>query len=84
MPANNLRNVPLKTGEAVFFDHRLIHASTSNRSTDYRLAIGAVLLPISAPLRLGLCGSDGKIAFSDHEDNFILDTDLQTFAKRQK
>jgi ectoine hydroxylase-related dioxygenase (phytanoyl-CoA dioxygenase family) len=41
--------VPLKKGQAIIFDHRLVHCSPPNRTTRARVAIQSVLKPTEAP-----------------------------------
>ncbi len=43
-----LTSLELKKGDAVFFDHRLLHASPPNISDNIRIAVGMVLLPQQA------------------------------------
>jgi len=45
-----LTDVPLKKGDAIIFDHRVIHASPENLSTDLRLAAVLALIPEEAEL----------------------------------
>jgi hypothetical protein len=45
-----LDEVPLKAGEALFYDGRLLHGSRSNRTNRRRVSIGCVLAPPEAPL----------------------------------
>ena len=73
--AHHLVDLPMASGEAVFFDHRLIHGSRSNAGPATRLAVGAVLLPESAPLAMGLPEGGGDV-FRDVPDSFLLDADL--------
>ena len=47
---NHLTEVPLKKGDAIVFDHRLIHASPANKSTNIRLAAVLALIPEEAQL----------------------------------
>ena len=44
--------VPLKAGEAIVFDGRLMHGSYANLSNEVRLAMSCVILPASVPLRV--------------------------------
>lgn len=45
-----LTNIPLKKGDAVVFEHRLIHASPANNSNELRLAAVCALIPAEAQL----------------------------------
>ena len=47
---NHLTEVPLKKGDAIIFDHRLIHASPANKSNNIRLAAVLALIPEEAQL----------------------------------
>lgn len=42
------KNVPLKVGQALLFNHKLLHASTPNRSSQERLAVISTLKPKEA------------------------------------
>ncbi len=44
--------VPMKAGEAIFFDERTLHGSYANKSGDLRIAAGAVFLPKGVKQRL--------------------------------
>jgi hypothetical protein len=44
--------VPMKAGEALFFDERTLHGSCPNTSLDVRVAMGAVFLPHGVKQRL--------------------------------
>jgi len=44
--------VPMKAGEALFFDERTLHGSCPNTSPDLRIAMGAVFLPNGVKQRL--------------------------------
>lgn len=44
------REVPLREGEALVMDHRLIHGSRPNRTARERLAVTVLLAPTAAPL----------------------------------
>ncbi len=48
--SNSLIDIPLKKGDAVIFDHRLIHASPENGSDKIRLAAVLALIPEEAEL----------------------------------
>ena len=77
---NYLTDVNLEAGEALFFDHRLIHGSNSNHSDKPRLALGAVLLPRNEPLHMGIT-SAGKTEFANKADDFLLTADLANIAR---
>ncbi|HWB62929.1 MAG TPA: phytanoyl-CoA dioxygenase family protein, partial [Chitinophagales bacterium] len=42
--------VPIKAGQAVIFDHRLVHYSPANNSTTNRIVAGLVAIPENAPV----------------------------------
>lgn len=44
------REVPMKAGEALVMDHRLVHGSRSNTSAHERLAAGILVIPQGVPL----------------------------------
>ncbi len=74
--ARHLVDQPLARGEAILFDHRLIHGSRSNLGSSPRLAVGIVLVPSQLPLTMGIPRGDGDYAFSRVEDDFLLDEDF--------
>lgn len=73
--ADHLVDVPMASGEAAFFDHRLIHGSRSNAGATPRLAVGAVLVPRGARLAVGVPRPSGD-RFGTVPDSFLLDADL--------
>jgi hypothetical protein len=50
--------VPMKAGEALFFDERTLHGSYPNKSPDLRIAAGAVFLPKGVRQRLYVTDAD--------------------------
>jgi ectoine hydroxylase-related dioxygenase (phytanoyl-CoA dioxygenase family) len=50
MQQKYMTDIPLKKGDAIVFDHRLIHASPPNRSNAIRLAAVLALIPGEAEL----------------------------------
>jgi phytanoyl-CoA hydroxylase len=64
--------VPMKAGEAVFFDERTLHGSFPNRSPDVRIAMGAVFLPKGVKQRLYVA-DDAKSSLLD-----ILEVESET------
>jgi hypothetical protein len=56
--------IPMKTGEALFFDERTLHGSYPNKSPDVRIAMGAVFLPKGVKQRLYVA-DDQKSAVLD-------------------
>ena len=64
--------VPMKAGEAIFFDERTLHGSFPNTSPDLRIAMGAVFLPAGVKQRLYVA-DDQKSAVLD-----ILEVESET------
>ena len=56
--------IPMKAGEALFFDERTLHGSYPNKSPDVRIAMGAVFLPKGVKQRLYV---------ADEEKSAVLD-----------
>jgi hypothetical protein len=56
--------IPMKAGEALFFDERTLHGSYPNKSPDLRIAMGAVFLPKGVKQRLYVA-DDAKSAVLD-------------------
>ena len=77
---DHLVDVPLAAGDALVFDHRLIHGSHANASPDIRMAVGAVLLPRDEPLHLGI-GRGQDAVFADRPDAFLLEAELAAIAR---
>lgn len=44
--------IPMKAGEALFFDERTLHGSFPNKSREVRIAMGAVFLPKGVKQRI--------------------------------
>lgn len=76
-----LVDVPAQAGDAICFDHRLIHCSRPNGSSQPRFAVGAVLLPVGQALHLGFKQPDGSLRFEDVADDFLLSADLPAIAR---
>ena len=70
--------VPMKAGEAMFFDERMLHGSFPNTSSDRRIAVSAVFLPKDVKPRLYV---DGGVT-PGHLD--ILEIDSETFMDYSK
>jgi len=66
----HLRSVPVRAGQALFFDHCLIHCSPPNRTRSVRTAATAALVPRAAPLRYyHQAGPDAEVrAFEVSDD----------------
>lgn len=66
-----LTHLPVKAGDAIFFDHRLIHASPPNMTSQIRVAVGMVMIPEEAPVIHHLHQGD-KLLVYEADDNFLL------------
>ena len=65
-----LVSLELKAGDAVFFDHRLVHASPPNLSKKTRVAVGMVLIPDEAAV-IHYLQKDGSILKYKANDDFL-------------
>lgn len=66
----------LKAGEALIFDHSIIHYSPSNFSNSIRLAVNVFISNKEATIRtchLDTKNNDGKVLIYEQEDNFIVE-----------
>lgn len=85
-----LQPLPLNAGDAVLFDHRLVHFSPPNMSEDSRVAVGHTLLPAGAPMYHYFKENpeDEQIFRQRVEDSFLLDysfkESLQNYFKGEK
>ncbi|MBK8672728.1 MAG: phytanoyl-CoA dioxygenase family protein [Bacteroidetes bacterium] len=64
----------LKEGEALIFDHSIIHFSPPNFSNDIRIAVNVFISDKDARIRtchLDAKNKNGKILIYEHQDNFI-------------
>lgn len=69
-----MKPLPMKAGEALFYDHSLIHASPINQTTMVRL--GVVCGIIGAGQLMQLCyGNKGKITTYRINEDLFLDSD---------
>jgi len=66
-----LLNIKMKAGDILFFDHRLVHASSNNSSDTTRASVGTVLIPDEADL-LHYYMDINKITKMRVDDNFLL------------
>ena len=66
--------IPAKAGDAIFFDHHLLHYSPPNRSQQVRMAAGHVLIPKDAPMvhYFKQKASDDSIRQIPVKDDFLL------------
>lgn len=71
----HLVNLPVRAGDAVVFDQRLVHASPPNLSNKDRLAVGIVLLPETAPVIHYFYSQENKsIKAYRASDSFLVDS----------
>jgi len=71
-----LEEVAVKAGTAVFFDHRLVHASPPNLSHQVRIAVGNVLIPHEAQFvhyRYNPQRSPSQLEYYTYNDEFLLE-----------
>lgn len=67
-----LIDVPLKAGEAILFNHALMHSSPANLSQNARLAVTFGLVPKAADLFMYYRTEDGKVRkYNMPDDMFI-------------
>lgn len=74
--------VVLKAGEAVMFDHRLLHYSPPNKTDNVRLAAGLVTIPQETTFIHYHCGEDNIVAKYIANDDFLLDVGLGQLANQ--
>lgn len=74
---NPRRQLYMKAGSALLFDHRLRHGSRPNRSGSKRVAVGISILPASVPLIHYHRTASGKIEVFEVPDDFYLDFNLE-------
>lgn len=66
--------LPLKSGEAIFFDQRLLHYSPPNRSNETRLAAGLVTIPRETTfVHYYFDDNTDKVLKYIADDNFLLE-----------
>lgn len=71
------RGVPLAKGQAIVFDHRLVHYSPPNRTGASRVAVQAVLTPREATtVHYAFCADTGRVKAHRIDKAFILEHDL--------
>lgn len=66
------KNMYMKSGEILFFDHRLKHGSNINISNVERIAVGISILPKNAPLIHYYKTNKHKIIMYEVSDDFYL------------
>jgi ectoine hydroxylase-related dioxygenase (phytanoyl-CoA dioxygenase family) len=71
------RLIPLRKGQAIIFDHKLIHYSTPNFSQTARVAIQSVLKPAETPaLHYFFDRESGKVKACRIDRDFIFENNL--------
>lgn len=69
--------IPLKKGQAIIFDHKLIHYSPPNNTPDVRVAVQSVLKPREVPaLHYFFDGQAGQVQAYRIGKEYILETNL--------
>lgn len=61
----------MKAGEALFYDHALIHGSPPNHTDTIRVGIVMGMMPANASMRLYTAGSNGIEEYECDEDFFL-------------
>jgi hypothetical protein len=82
-----LQNLETKAGQAIVFDHRLVHASAENNSGKERVAVVTVLIPSEAGLTyLYLDTSTVPATIRQYEisERYYLEAPLGQFSKEPK
>ena len=69
-----LTDVYVDKGDAIFFDHRLVHSSPPNKTDKVRLALGHVLVPDDAHVvhYYAESGDDSVVTMYNVPDDFLL------------
>jgi len=65
------RALSMRVGQAVLYDHALIHRSGANTGSDVRLALGAPLIPSAATLMYALLAEEDAEVFAIDEAFFL-------------
>lgn len=74
----NMKPLYLKAGEALIYDHSLLHASKANKTDDLRIACASGIIPTEAQMRF-YWNADGKI--EEYESNADYFMTRNIFAK---
>ena len=72
-PEHHLVEVRLAPGEAVVFDHALVHGSGPNASGDVRVVVAAMLVPAGAPPAYALPVDAATAEVFDVDTSFFVD-----------
>jgi Phytanoyl-CoA dioxygenase (PhyH) len=67
----SLQPLPMKAGEALFYDHALLHASPVNQSNTIRLGIVCGIIPSNASMQLYFNENGVINAYRANEDFFL-------------
>ncbi len=70
----SLEALPMKAGEALLYDHALVHASPNNNTNKMRLGIVCGIIPQNQNMQL-YYGQDGEINSYKVTEDFFLDKD---------
>lgn len=68
--------VPVRAGQAVIMDNRMVHGSLTNRSDRTRVAASVVVAPRSVPLHHYWIDDDGDLVQFEIEPEFFLDYEI--------
>lgn len=71
---DNMRLLEMKAGEALLYDHALVHGSPPNKTAMVRLGIVCGVVHQSAQIQLCF-GNTGKVEVYAADENFFLDKD---------
>jgi len=75
---NYLSPIYLKAGQAVLFDHRLVHASFPNLGSKVRVAVGMTILPKEAEFIHHYKSLDnGRVSVYNSDDDFLINFGFQ-------
>jgi ectoine hydroxylase-related dioxygenase (phytanoyl-CoA dioxygenase family) len=73
-----LKMLPMKAGEALIFNHALLHSSPANTSADPRVAVTFGFVPKEASLCMYYAAENGKVTkYNMPEDMFIRYNDIR-------
>jgi hypothetical protein len=74
-------SVPMAAGDAVVFDHAVLHFSLPNTTTNERLAVITDLVPDDAPLVHYFGHPDGTVEVYEVPATFWFDSDIESFGR---
>jgi len=70
----NLLPLEMKSGDALLYDHALLHASPVNQTDKIRLGVVCGIIPENVPMQMYF-GADGEIKTYKVNEDFFLDKD---------